>query len=118
MGEVTLRTARLLLRPARPSDLADFHAMMSDDRVMRFWSREADRSLDETAASLDRMIAGNDKGHDFVLELEGRAVGKAGAYALPEVGFLLRRDLWGRGLVAERWRPSSPTSSPQATCRN
>ncbi len=68
---------------------------------MRFWSQEAHRRLDETAAFLDRMIAANAAGHDFVLEHDERAVGKAGAYALPEVGFLLRRDLWGQGLATE-----------------
>ena len=36
-GIVTIRTPRLLLRQARPSDLEDLHVMMSDDDVMRYW---------------------------------------------------------------------------------
>ena len=34
---VTIRTARLLLRQALPSDLNDFHEIMSDADVMRYW---------------------------------------------------------------------------------
>lgn len=104
MGEATLQTARLVLRPARVSDLADLNVVMSDHQTMRYWSQEAHRDLAETEASLARMMAGNHRGQDFVMELEGRVVGKAGAYALPEVGFILRRDLWGQGLATEAMR--------------
>ncbi|MES2497639.1 MAG: GNAT family N-acetyltransferase [Pseudomonadota bacterium] len=34
-----LRTARLLLRTARPGDLDDLHAVLSDPAAMRYWSR-------------------------------------------------------------------------------
>ncbi len=101
MEETTLRTARLLLRPARLSDLSDLNVVMSDHQTMRYWSQEAHRDLAETEAFLARMMARNHLGQDFVMELEGRAVGKVGAYALPEVGFILRRDLWGKGLSTE-----------------
>jgi RimJ/RimL family protein N-acetyltransferase len=40
---VVIRTARLLLRPARMSGLEDLHVIMSDPAVMRFWSTEAHR---------------------------------------------------------------------------
>ena len=36
-GKVTIRTARLLLRQALPSDLDDFHEIMSNADVMRYW---------------------------------------------------------------------------------
>ena len=96
MDEATLRTACLVLRPARVSDLSDLNVVMSDHQTMRSWSQEAHRDLAEPVAFLARMMAGNHRGQDFVMELEGRAIGKAGAYALPEVGFILRRDLWGQ----------------------
>ena len=32
---------------------------------------------------------------------EGVVVGKVGSYRLPEVGFILRSDLWRRGLARE-----------------
>ncbi|MDP8919428.1 MAG: GNAT family N-acetyltransferase [Pseudomonadota bacterium] len=101
MGEATFHTARLVLRPARLSDLSDLNVVMSDDETMRYWSQEAHSDLAETEAFLARMMARNHLGQDFVMELDGRAVGKAGAYALPEVGFILRRDLWGQGLARE-----------------
>ena len=36
-GKVELHTPRLTLRPAHIGDLADLHAMMSNDDVMRYW---------------------------------------------------------------------------------
>ena len=35
---VMLKTERLVLRPARQSDLGDINAFMSDARAMRYWS--------------------------------------------------------------------------------
>ena len=38
---------------------------------------------------------------DFVVELDGRVIGKAGFYRLPDVGFILHPDVWGRGYARE-----------------
>lgn len=97
-----LRTPRLLLRRARPTDLADLHAVLSDARAMRYWATPPHASFEETRAWLDDMIA-TPAGvrDDFVIEYEGRAVGKAGCWRVPEIGFILRPDLWRRGLARE-----------------
>ena len=97
-----LRTARLLLRRARPSDLDDLHAVMSSPRAMRYWSRPEHETLDETRRFLAFLCGcpGNG-GDDWVIAREGRVIGKAGAWAPPEVGFILHPDLWGRGLAFE-----------------
>jgi ribosomal-protein-alanine N-acetyltransferase len=97
-----LRTERLVLRRARPDDLDAIHAIMADPETMRFWATSPHASRDVSRSWLDSMLSSPpDRSDDFVIELAGEAVGKLGAWRLPEMGFLLRRDLWGRGLASE-----------------
>ncbi len=96
-----LRTPRLTLRPATPDDLVALHAVLSDPRAVRWWSTPPHETLAETRDWLEAMIAGTDAGLDFVVEFEGRAVGKAGFYAPPDIGYILHPDVWGRGLASE-----------------
>lgn len=97
-----LVTARLRLRRALPGDLAAFHAILSDPRAMRYWSTAPHADLRTTRAWLGGMIgAPPDQSEDFVVELEGRVIGKAGFYRLPEIGYILHPDVWGRGLAHE-----------------
>jgi RimJ/RimL family protein N-acetyltransferase len=103
---VEIRTARLLLRAVRPSDLDDLHAVLSDRTAMRYWSSLPHASIDDTRAWLDDMIAiPPAEGEDFVIEHAGRVIGKAGFYRFPEIGFILRPDHWGLGLAAEALTP-------------
>ena len=96
-----LITPRLILRSARPDDLEAMHAVLSDPRATRWWSTPPHETLEQTRAWLDAMIA-NGSGHpDFVVELGGRVIGKAGFYEMPDVGYILHPDVWGRGLAAE-----------------
>jgi len=44
-------------------------------------------------------------GEDFVVEFEGRVVGKAGLYRFPETGFIFSPAVWGRGVAMEALRP-------------
>ncbi|MGH7024299.1 MAG: GNAT family N-acetyltransferase [Caulobacteraceae bacterium] len=97
-----LVTPRLKLRRAQPGDLAAFNEIMSDRAAMRFWSTAPHRNVDQTRTWLDEMIAdGPPQSDDFVIEYEGRAIGKAGAWRLPEVGFILHPTYWGRGFASE-----------------
>lgn len=69
---------------------------------MRFWSTEPHRSIETTQQWLRAMIASTpEESEDFIIEYQGSAVGKVGFFRLPEIGYVLRRDLWGRGLVSE-----------------
>lgn len=98
----TICTKRLLLRRARESDVDAFFAIMSDAETMRYWSTTPHRSIETTRAWVRSMIDADPAVSDeFVIEHEGRAVGKVGAYRLPEIGFILRRDLWGKGIMTE-----------------
>ncbi len=97
-----VRTARLLLRRARPDDLDDLHAILSGPRAMRYWSRPEHETLEETRAFLGFLCGCPENGSDdWVIVREGRILGKAGAWAPPEVGFILHPDHWGRGYAFE-----------------
>ena len=97
-----LRTPRLRLRRARPDDLDAIHAVLSSPAAMAHWSTTPHADLETTRAWLGGMIASPPEvSEDFVVEFEGRVVGKAGFYRLPEVGYILHPDVWGRGLGIE-----------------
>ncbi|HZZ88205.1 MAG TPA: GNAT family N-acetyltransferase, partial [Caulobacteraceae bacterium] len=85
-----LRTERLVLRRARPDDLEAFHAILSDPGAMRYWSSAPHQSREQTREWLDAMMAeGPPISDDFVIELDGRAIGKAGCWRVPEIGYIL-----------------------------
>lgn len=94
-----IRTPRLTLRPARPEDLADVHAMLSDPRAMRYWSRPEHETIEESRDWLAAMIA--TEADDYLIEYQGHVIGKAGMWRVPEVGFLLHPDFHGQGLASE-----------------
>lgn len=96
-----LLTPRLKLRPARADDLEAMHAVLSNPRATRWWSTPPHETLEQTAGWLNGMIAHGAGQPDFVVELDGRVVGKAGFFELPEVGYILHPDVWGRGLATE-----------------
>jgi len=97
-----LITPRLRLRRARADDLEAIHAIMADAETMRYWSTPPHASLEETQLWLDGMLFDDPaQGDEFVLEHEGVMIGKLGAWRLPEIGFFLRRDHWGRGFASE-----------------
>ena len=69
---------------------------------MRYWSTLPHTSLQQTRDWLGSMIeipAG--EGEDFIVELGGRVIGKAGFYRFPEIGFILAPEHCGQGLASE-----------------
>jgi [ribosomal protein S5]-alanine N-acetyltransferase len=97
-----IRTERLLLRRARIDDLPAVHAIMSDPEAMRFWSTLPHEDLETSRAWLDSMIAAPpEESDDFMIECEGRPIGKVGAWRMPQVGYYLARETWGRGYAFE-----------------
>ena len=48
------------------------------------------------------------QGFERVITLNGAVIGKAGGYRLPEVGFILHPDHWGRGYVTEAMQALIP----------
>ena len=97
-----LRTDRLVLRRARADDLEAMHAVLSDEQAMHYWSTGPHADLAETERWLDSMITSpREISDDFVVTLDGEVIGKMGAWRLPEFGFILRSDHWGRGYARE-----------------
>jgi RimJ/RimL family protein N-acetyltransferase len=100
-----LHTPRLRLRRAAPADLEALHEILSDETAMRFWSSSPHRDLERTRTWLEAMIAaGPPASDDFVIEHEGRVIGKAGCWRVPEIGYILHPRYWGRGIAAEACR--------------
>mgnify|MGYP001765438105 CR=1 FL=1 len=95
------------------TDLDAVHALLSDPRLMRYWSTPEHESPEQTRVWLSGMVEAGEasdaalargeplKSDDFLIEHAGRVVGKAGAWRLPEIGFMLAHDLHGRGLMRE-----------------
>lgn len=97
-----IRTERLLLRPARADDLEPLHAILSDARAMAYWSSPPHEQIDHTRDWLASMIAIQpSEGEDFIVELDGQLIGKAGLWRFPEIGFLFHPHYWGQGFARE-----------------
>ena len=105
-----LRTARLTLRPLREQDLADLLEVNGDPEVTRFLPYAPWRSLDDASAWLQRMhtIEAGGAARQLVIEdTDGRVAGTVllfrhdATHARLEVGYVLGRRHWHRGLMHE-----------------
>ena len=102
-GVQSLATQRLTLRRPKSSDLAVIHAIMSEPKAMRYWGTPAHETLDQTRDWLARTVAASQSGEsdEFIIELAGQVIGKAGAWHMPEIGFILGLPYWGQGYAFE-----------------
>jgi RimJ/RimL family protein N-acetyltransferase len=96
-----IRTARLILRRATWGDLDAMHRVFANPAAMRYWSRPEHETVEETRRWLHDLVEPAPDSVDFVVERDGVVIGKAGAWKLPEVGFILHPDHWGQGLARE-----------------
>ncbi|WP_374627931.1 GNAT family N-acetyltransferase [Devosia sp.] len=100
-----IRTDRLVLRRAVAADLPAVHAFMSSPSAMRYWSTPPHESMAVTAPWFQAQFFSGDPGRDeWIIELDGRAVGNIGIWNMPEFGFILHPDVWGRGVATEAAR--------------
>jgi len=107
----TITTARLILRPVRPSDVDDIWTYTSDPEVSAFTTWEPHRSREATAAYVAHVCERYERGEptNWGLELRetGRLVGMAGFAEIAVeherggIGFVLNRSYWRRGLMTE-----------------
>ena len=97
-----IRTERLVLRRATYDDAVAMHRIMSNPVAMRYWSNPAHKTLDETERWIASMVD-NDPAlsDDFIVTLNGELIGKFGAWRLPEFGFLIDPEHWGKGYASE-----------------
>ncbi|KFN20702.1 GNAT family acetyltransferase [Aeromonas bestiarum] len=106
-----LRTPRLLLRPLGEQDSADLFAIYGDPAVMRFVGEPPFPELATVAqmlASVERLLAtGASLEWGLVARDSGRLIGTCGlhsfeaAFCQAELGCMLARSHWGRGLMGE-----------------
>lgn len=95
-------TPRLKLRPARIEDLEAIHAVLSHPEAMRWWSTPPHDEIEQSQDWLEGMIANTAAGAaDFIIEREGRVIGKAGCWKAPDVGYILHPEAWGQGFASE-----------------
>lgn len=101
-----LSTDRLVLRQLNETDAAALFKVLCDDQVMTWWSSGPHQTIEETATYIS-WNAATDQGHrcwaitrdndealGWVILIEKRP-------AVCELGYILRRDQWGHGLMRE-----------------
>lgn len=112
---IRIETGRLVLRAWRESDLADFYEYASVDGVGQMAGWLPHKSMEESKQILDLFIR---EKKTFALEYKenGKVIGslgletRDGALDVPEesmgreIGYVLSRDYWGRGLMPEAVR--------------
>jgi [ribosomal protein S5]-alanine N-acetyltransferase len=104
-----IETARLRLRRARMDDLDAMHRIFSNAEAMRYWDTPPNSEIEQTRGWLLGMVeAPPGTSDDFILEHEGRVIGKAGCWRLAEIGFILHPEHWGRGLAREALSAAIP----------
>ena len=97
-----IRTERLLLRRATMADAPTMNRIMSDPRAMRYWSTLPHDNLAQTETWLRSMVeADAATSDDFIVTRDGVVIGKFGAWRLPEIGFLIDPEEWGKGYAGE-----------------
>ena len=104
-----LKTHRLEIRELEPGDFAPVHACVSDPLVAR-WFPWGPNTEPETRAFLERVVRADtlpDRA-SIVLAIVLRGVGLIGVCFLDrrkdrefELGYYIRRDLWGHGFATE-----------------
>lgn len=109
----SLQTPRLLLRPWCMEDLSDLYAYAKDPEVGPRAGWKPHASLKESQEILKSFV-GNGAVNAVVLRETGRVVGSLGLHpdrlghrgAGPcrELGYVLARECWGRGLMTEAAR--------------
>jgi RimJ/RimL family protein N-acetyltransferase len=111
-GAPTLITSRLILRQWRDADLATFHALNSDRRVMEYFPGMLDRRGSDELASRIRTRLESEQFGLWAVEIPdvaafagfiGLSVPSFDAHFTPcvEVGWRLANAHWGKGYASE-----------------
>ena len=109
MTPAFLETSRLRLRPIQEADGDAFHEMYADPETMKYWSNPPVQSRQESQTLVNSDIEAMEQGNGIFwsVVLEQSVIGKCVLFQFSlqnrraEVGYLLRRDYWRRGLMTE-----------------
>ena len=108
---IQLKTDRLMIRPWRETDLQDFYEYASVDGVGQMAGWLPHSSMEVSKSILSSFIAGHKV---FALEYNGKVIGSLGIEEYKErefpefaelrgreIGYVLSKEYWGRGLMPE-----------------
>lgn len=114
LNGLTIETERLILRPWKQTDLDDFFEYASVDGVgeMAGWKHHENK---EKSQSILDLFINDDKTFAIVLKDNNKVIGSLGVekygmekvlseffdYQGREIGFVLSKDYWGKGLMPE-----------------
>jgi RimJ/RimL family protein N-acetyltransferase len=108
-----LKTSRLILREFSPDDAESLALVLSDPETMRFYPAALDHAGVEAWISRNLHRYAED-GHGLwamILKSSGELIGDCGLTVQEvdgvneiEIGYHVRRDLWGKGLAPEAAR--------------
>ena len=109
--QLTLPTARLLLRPLRHEDAHALFGVFSDPQVMRYWSSSPWTDVERARKMIGEDLAAMARGEYIRLGLETREgneiVGTCTLFDFApqcrraELGYALKSTSWGRGYMHE-----------------
>ncbi|KAL1878613.1 hypothetical protein VTK73DRAFT_7694 [Phialemonium thermophilum] len=104
-------TERLILKPFSQDDFDEVRVMRTQPEVMRWTSiGRIDHGLEETQSKIDPFLPPLDVNtHEYVIRLKetGEFVGQGGCHRLesdfgwPELGYMLKKEHWGKGYASE-----------------
>ena len=113
---IVIQTDRLILRPWRETDLRDFYAYASEPGVGEMAGWPHHRSINATRSVLQTFIK-EKTAFAIVNKLDNIVIGSLGLhnswanednkyrqYRVKEIGFVLSKEHWGKGLVPEAVR--------------
>jgi RimJ/RimL family protein N-acetyltransferase len=110
----SLETERLILRKMTPNDVETIFAYASDQEVSRYTIWDMHRSVEDSRAFLEHVLGNYERGEGsadwgIVYKGDGRLVGTCAIQlgadnACAELGYVIHREYWGRGLVPEAVR--------------
>ena len=105
-----IKTDRLILRPFREQDAEELHCILAQEGVLRYFPTTDPPPLDRVQKLIAKQLEHWDK-HGFGWwavepKSEGELIGWNGLQYLPEmeeieIGFLLSKPNWGKGLTTE-----------------
>lgn len=108
---VTIETERLIIRPVVPEDAEAVFIWVSDPEVTKYMLYSTYTDVESTREWLAGRDLEDEDSYDlgFVCKETGELIGMGGLFYEPDedlwtIGYNLRKDYWGRGLVPEAMR--------------
>ena len=107
----SVASERVSLRPLTPNDADDLFAVFGDAEVMRFWSSPPWTNRNDAVELIERVTRGaaDNAFYQWGIALNdgNTVIGTCTLFQVDrrnrraEIGFILRRDMWGKGLMSE-----------------